>query len=275
MGEGADPVTSNDDALWRSDQGATETDDEVEERIDDIEQTRSEMTRTADELGRRLNPATIVESAKETAREATVGKVEAMATTAGDMVSDVGTQARDTGTGIVDTIRRNPVPAAIAAVGLGLLWMNRAPAPQRDYRYVSQTNGGPDIGDKLDDARRQVGRTASGAVDTAGRKVSDAADTVGRKADDFADTARMTAEDFGGTANRLIEENPLAASAIALAVGTAVGLAMPPTRVEQRLMGDASARVVDKAQDAVEGQLQDAERSIRDADVQAALSRSA
>ena len=41
-----------------------------------------------------------------------------------------------------------------------------------------------------------------------------------------------------------MERNPLAVGAVAMAVGVAVGLALPETRREQHLMGDARDRVV-------------------------------
>ena len=44
-----------------------------------------------------------------------------------------------------------------------------------------------------------------------------------------------------------MEHNPLAVGAVAMAVGAAVGLALPETRREQALMGDARDRVVDNA----------------------------
>jgi ElaB/YqjD/DUF883 family membrane-anchored ribosome-binding protein len=44
-----------------------------------------------------------------------------------------------------------------------------------------------------------------------------------------------------------MEQNPLAVGAVAMAVGAAVGLALPETRREQELMGDARDRVVDNA----------------------------
>jgi hypothetical protein len=66
---------------------------DVERLTQEIDATRDGMSETLDELGQRLDPAIIVANAKETVREATVGKVESMATTAGDIVTDAGTTA--------------------------------------------------------------------------------------------------------------------------------------------------------------------------------------
>jgi hypothetical protein len=47
---------------------------------------------------------------------------------------------------------------------------------------------------------------------------------------------------------RMLNENPLAVGAAAVAVGAAVGLALPRTRIEHDYMGEASEKLVDKAQ---------------------------
>ena len=52
----------------------------------------------------------------------------------------------------------------------------------------------------------------------------------------------------GRSFQRLVKENPLAVGAAAVAVGAAVGLALPSTRIEQEYMGEASEKIVDKAQ---------------------------
>ncbi|MBA2701023.1 MAG: DUF3618 domain-containing protein, partial [Chloroflexi bacterium] len=110
MGDGGDPTASSDD---------------IEARAAEIEQTREEMTETVSAIGDRLDPANIVAGAKETVREATVGKVESMASAAGDVVSDAGSTAQQAGSGIIQTIRHNPIPAALAGIGVGWLLKNR------------------------------------------------------------------------------------------------------------------------------------------------------
>jgi ElaB/YqjD/DUF883 family membrane-anchored ribosome-binding protein len=291
-------MNDNDTPLWGSTAASTESDPdrEIGERIDEIEITRTELVETADELGQRLDPGNLMKNAKQTARDATVGKVEAMANQAGDVVNDVGMQARETGGGIIDTMRRNPIPTALAGIGIAWLWMNRTPTHQTRVRYMGGNGWNePSRTDRYSiDRRRSLGETASGAfdsagdaagdaVDAAGRKIrgvgnsaSDAVDSLGRRADAFADDARRTfddvgpqvrntVEDAGDSARRVVEENPLAAGAIALAVGTAVGLAMPATRAERDFMGDAGSRMIDQAQEAAAKPLEKAERKIREA----------
>jgi hypothetical protein len=52
----------------------------------------------------------------------------------------------------------------------------------------------------------------------------------------------------GSTIHDAVQENPLAVGAVALAIGAAVGLAVPVTRRENQLMGEARDRLVDQVQ---------------------------
>jgi ElaB/YqjD/DUF883 family membrane-anchored ribosome-binding protein len=277
-------------------------DQKVEEMVDDIERTRSEMTQTVDEIEARLDPANIVNAAKETVREATVGRVEDMANTAADMVSEARYQARDAGTGIVETIRRNPLPAALAGIGIGWLWMNRSSGEpsglRRTYSYSDRSGDrGSDRGPRgygvrpgmqpLSDVRESLGGSASAVAEAAG----DARDELGRQASrvvgsatdaagDAVDEARRFAgqvpegiqdvtRDVRYTTQRVFEENPLAVGVAAVAVGAAIGMALPATRTERRVLGPTSERVVDQAQAAISGPLEEAEREMRKAESEA------
>ena len=97
MGEAAGEVTGwEDDRPTGADRTTDDitTDPEVEQLVEEIEVTRVEMTGTVEEIGERLDPRNIVAGAKETVREATVGKVESM-------VNDAGQTAQQAGTGLI------------------------------------------------------------------------------------------------------------------------------------------------------------------------------
>lgn len=254
------PVESDDD----------DTSGEVERLTEEIETTRHGMSRTLDELGERLDPANVVANAKETVRDATIGKVEDMATTAGDMVSEAGVTARETGEGLIETIRRNPVPAALAGIGLGWLWMNRerghhrmtwpATSSARTSRYEGANQ--PSIGDRIGDVGEGVGRKASSVAANVGDTASDVAQRARTTADQAAYQVGETAQDVGDTAQRIFDENPLAVGAVALAVGAAVGLALPATRTEQRVIGNAGSQLLDQAESALREPLEKTEKKL-------------
>lgn len=133
----------------------------------DIEQTRAEMSGTIDEIQERLNPERLKAQAKEAAHDATIGrvvdakdqaveKVQGLAAQATDKVrnltggngegydhsqgtaSQFTSTARDAGSNIVDTIRANPVPAAIAGAGLG--WFLTRRTDHHQGRSTSMRN---------------------------------------------------------------------------------------------------------------------------------------
>jgi len=124
---------------------AGNTDDnppEVEEIRSEIEQTRAEMSQTIDAIQERLSPHRLAQEAQETVRGATIGRAERMMNEATDKaeewVDNASDTARDFGTSFMDTVRANPVPAALAGIGLGWLFMsarNRGSNRDDDRRY--------------------------------------------------------------------------------------------------------------------------------------------
>jgi hypothetical protein len=253
-------------------------DPEVVQLVTEIEDTRGEMTSTVEEIGERLDPRNIVAGAKQTVRDATVGKVEEMANTAGDMIDTAGYTAQQAGTGVVETIRRNPIPAALAGIGLGWLAMSArsqgdgASSTQQWRRSADQnwqyagfdrrsrdTGVGQQVGDKVG----QVGDAAGQAVSSAQQAAQDVAGRVGQTAGEMPRQVEGVARQVGDTASRAFQDNPLAVGAIAMAVGAAVGLALPVTQTERKVLGEARDQVIDKAETKATEALGEVEREAR------------
>jgi hypothetical protein len=124
MGQEPDPVkrtrrrtatTRSEDAIASHsaadrDRGVAETGDTTEEIREDIEATRAQMSGTIDEIQARLSPRRLVDDAKETVRDATVGKAR-----------EVMSNASDSAGGLVERVRDNPLPAAL--IGIGAWWL--------------------------------------------------------------------------------------------------------------------------------------------------------
>jgi ElaB/YqjD/DUF883 family membrane-anchored ribosome-binding protein len=92
------------------------------ERIrQDIHQTRAEMAETIDAIQDKLRPQHIMEQAKESVREATVGKVKDMVNSASDTASTVAGQVQETTEQAVEYVKENPLPAAL--IGAGVAWL--------------------------------------------------------------------------------------------------------------------------------------------------------
>lgn len=253
---------------------------------------------------------------KAAVRGATIGKVEKVVRSANDTTN----AAR---VGLMETIKANPLPAALAGLGLGWLFINSRnaaargpvarPAYEAQYRqsmpaaYGSAPTGGNPVGaaighaqatagnvagqagdlagragEAIGDAAGSVGATvgdaastvghaagsaastvghaAGSAVSTVGEVVGSAASTVGETASNLASATQETAGNLVEGAQyqamrledgfqRVLRTNPLAVGAVTLALGTAIGLALPQTARENQLMGEARDTLVERAQD--------------------------
>lgn len=195
----------------------------------DIEQTRAEMSETIDAIQRKLDPEVLKEKAKERfveakdhvkeeVREATVGKVQ-------HMVQRAGRDVREARTTVMDTIRENPIPAAMVAGGLAWLIMGgrkqvqerrgggydnrRAYATPRyiedDYDVYGDYEFGA-VGSGYEGAREgRVDRVKGRVQDVAGAasaKAHEVTDKVTDKASELAHRTRDEASDLADRARR-------------------------------------------------------------------------
>jgi hypothetical protein len=229
---------------------------EVAEIRADIEETRLEMGSTLNELGDRLDPGHLIDHAKENVREATIGRVEDTARGVSEMV--------------FDTIKRNPIPAALAGVGLAMLWKNRSQesgtsgriSHGTDYGYPARPSNmysgdrSQDPGPKVGDAVSGVGSKVGDAASTVGQTVGGAATAVASGAQqatsEVVQRAGATAEEVGWKLDSFMQANPLAMGAIAVGAGAVVGSLLPETDEEREILGDASRQVSAVVRDTVD-----------------------
>ena len=230
----------------------------------EIEETRLEMGGTLNELGDRLEPGHLVNQAKENVREATIGRVEETAKGMSDMV--------------METIKRNPIPAALAGAGLALLWKNRADGSghnghgrltagtyrSTDYRAYGygdasdQWTGqgqGQGVGEK-------VGDVAGNVANTAGQTVGNVANTAGQAVGTVAEGAGQAVNEVSWRLDRFMQASPLAMGAIAIGAGVVAGSIIPETEQEQQLLGDASRQVASTVRDTVDEAANKAEETL-------------
>ena len=97
-----------------------------------IERTREDMSQTINELQERLSPQHLAQQARESVREATVGRVQQLVGSAGDTATQVARRAQEAAGPVVEQVRERPVPVALAGLGVGLAWwlMRRASSRQ-------------------------------------------------------------------------------------------------------------------------------------------------
>jgi ElaB/YqjD/DUF883 family membrane-anchored ribosome-binding protein len=267
-GTGFDPATDafEPDAIDRDpDALRDEGVDEVVATRAEIERTRADMSETVDAIQERLSPENLKEQAKDRVKEATVGR------------------AQEAGSGIVKTIRANPLPAALTGIGLGWLFVSgkrqrsgqpgyRGRAYAYDYppaygyppRYEERGTGGPSVpspGEALGRARDSVGETASQAQDRAGEVADRAHDRV----NNLGARARYQAQRTSSGFQRMLRENPLTVGALAVGTGAAIGLAIPETDKEHEVMGEARDNLVEKAQEKAQEAQQKVQRVAEEA----------
>ena len=255
-----------------------DTSSETERIKAEIEDTRAELGQTINEIQERLSPEHLMGQVKETVREATIGKVERVMDKVGEKISNMAEPAMDamgragetlkeTGYSLTNTVRRNPIPCALIGLGVGMLVVNRIRnadgrtsrmrAYGSDYEsgmtepmYAGMGEHYSTRAEEYAGASRHYGSSKRGMFrqvkDSAGNIAQDAGEKVSELGHQASEGARWA----GRSLQHLIHQNPLAVGAAAVAVGAAVGLSLPATRVEQEYMGEASEKLKDKAQQA-------------------------
>ena len=78
------------------------------------------MSETIDAIQERLNPRNLVAQAKDSVREATVGKVKEMAHNVSDTASGMADSTMEAAGDLAERVKDNPWPAV--AAGLGAAW---------------------------------------------------------------------------------------------------------------------------------------------------------
>jgi ElaB/YqjD/DUF883 family membrane-anchored ribosome-binding protein len=233
-----------------------------------IAETREQIGSTIEALQEKLSPSVLAEQAKTAVREATIGKVE-------NMVHEAEETITLTTYSLYDSVRRNPVPVVMAGIGLTWFFLSR----RRDrYRgeYIAEGEhrhpGGERIATRVRRAASEAVEKAEHIVEAQESKVTEAARGAKEAAHEAKEKVKRVAHDAGQSARRMenrVEDmyyqNPLAAGAIAIAAGTAVGLAIPISRKEDEWLGPARDKLVGKANELAHqalGKVEDTARKV-------------
>jgi len=230
--------------------------------------------------------ATIGDSVRGVASQATdvtndtmsqVGELASdVVSNAGELASSAGETAMDTGSTIMDLIRRNPMPAALVGLGLGWLYLNRSSgaADGRAYGGAPYRSGVRATGQFRGSGYQAASTSEGGVVDMA-REVADQvgelAGSVQEQAGEMAGAAMDYTTQAPGQLQRVMADSPLMTAALAASIGAAVGLALPRTQSEDRIMGSTRDRVMGRAQevtsqtmDKVQGIAQEVQTTVSD-----------
>ena len=257
------------------DSDPSRADGELEELRLELAQARAQMSETVYAIQGRLNPQYAREQATSQAKDT----------------------AREAGSTIADTVRDNPIPAALTGAGLvGLGWLVASGRDQGSGRRRSNNETYYDDYPEYYEGRREIegravigtpedyGSGESGSGDSrvreAGGEARERASRMGselqsragevggrlqNQADEAGGQARRQARKARGGFQQTLRENPLILGAAALGLGAAVGFSVPETRKENEVMGETRDKLANRAQQGARDARQRAQRVAEEA----------
>ena len=201
----------------------------------------------------------------------------------GNVVDEVMTNARVNAGAVTDqiwaTARKNPLPALMIGAGLAMILGvgsrygagalttgSRVPARPRGAMPevgAGRTGGGTAaaLGDKVSAMASAARQSGSSLIDAANTTLAGALDRGTAAANTAYSNAKRSTpmswsrRNVGASLTQLIEEQPLVLAAIGVAVGAALGTALPATETENSLLGETSHSLKDAAQGVVQEQI--------------------
>jgi hypothetical protein len=183
-------------------------------------------------------------------------------------MSDISEQGSDFVRDLGEAARKNPLSAAL--IGMGVFWLFTSGRPmERAGDFVRRTAGFdriPDAaGDGFEAARStfrtgadSIGESVTSAKDALRDRSAHAIDSAARFGREYADTAAEYVSSGPGAGAEMLDTvrsnlsdlfraQPLALSAIGLAIGAGIAAALPPSEVEAAYLGETSDTVKAKA----------------------------
>jgi len=272
---------SSETGSWNASADDEELAQETENIKGQIEETRSQMGETLDAIQEKLSFSNIseqvsehvhnaVETGKEAVYDATIGKAAGFMKNVTNNISS---------SSIVRTAKDNPLPLMLIGLGAGLLayksytsgsssesWRRDQSSENRNSRFMTATSETESRSGSLGEMAGKASTSAGNAME----KVSGAFDNAYTGAGEMMSTAYEKVDEFKGVAvdryKTYLNDNPLAVGAAALAVGAAVGMAIPASRYEGQLLGEKRDDFLKKAQTTAAGLLDKTKKAIADTD---------
>ncbi len=234
-------------------EGAVEaTKESVSHIVEATKETVSHISEKVSHLGGTASvTATHLGSAVKEAVGTTSENVKHAATTTGSVAKGAIYM-------VSETIRNNPLPTAIVGGTLIFLFLNGkkngSSASENTWTSYAETHPTSEqhsaiseVREKVSEVAGNVRETVTDAANVVGDKVSDTVSTVKHKVSDVASDVGAKAQHQATRAKTAMEENPLMVGAAVLALGAAIGLMIPVTEQENRLMGSTRDHLLDQA----------------------------
>lgn len=196
------------------------------ERLErEVDQARASLGRTAGQLSNRLSPGELMDQALGMARE----------------------HGGEFGRNLSSQVKNNPLPLILT--GVGISWMmlssgnNGGAQSHRGQDMGTGSSNGHSLKDTLGDTAAKS-RDKAAAV---GDRMHGAADGVKDRMHDASGNLQESAQDARASLAQFYRDQPLLAGSIGIAIGAALGALVPPTEMEDDMLGEASDRSVASA----------------------------
>jgi len=225
----------------------------------DAERVRAQIADTAEHLKDKMSPGQLMDEVVNYFKDG------------GDSSQFLGN--------LKDQVRDNPL--ALALVGSGLAWLMMDASPAGTTGLASRnplagdgsnmrplagsnTYGGPPGNSSSASDGSGLGQSAAALGDRVADMAGSAAETATRTLHDLRDTAKdslgQASQAGSAAADRAkstfldaLDREPLVLGALGVAVGAAIGAMLPPTKIEQDYLGDASSKIREGAEELVAG----------------------
>lgn len=195
----------------------------------EVDQARARLGKTANELSNRLSPGELIDQALGMAREH-----------GGEFGRNLGSQ-----------VKSNPMPMILTSVGISWMMMSSDSKGEAHTHHASASSPAKD-GRSLKDA---LGDTAAKAQDTTA-EVSDRVHGAGANVNESVQNARESLVHF-------YRDQPLIAGSLGIAIGAALGALVPPTEIEDDMLGEARDHSVDEVKSKAASKYSEVRQSTR------------
>jgi hypothetical protein len=223
----------------------------------EIAQTRADMSETIEAIQDKLRPGNIAAAATDRIKNATSRAATRVADAASQTANATMTKTREfAGNGM------HGRSVAQAMIGIGAAWLivdrwRHSGARRREWRGSSyRTSAGTPQWRRADDYSTSYAQEE----DVTTSDYPDAASRVRDVRTRAMQQGERAMDGFG----RLLRSNPLMVAAAAMAVGAAVGLALPETERENEWMGEAREELFEHAQDVARSTASQVQRAAGD-----------
>lgn len=166
---------------------------------------------------------------------------------AGEWTRDQALNRDPSEDGLMANIRNNPIPAALAGIGLG--WLAFASGQRGDRRDAGRWGAASREGREGWAGQPEGASGESGVVQNLTESTSQIASRTREYATETAESMRRMARRRQNQLQRMVQENPVLVGAGALMIGAAFGMAVPKSDAEDELMGEARDTVVGRARE--------------------------